>query len=39
MVARCDASLAGRPVAEEAIWLEDRGRGGGEPGAEVEGGG
>ena len=32
-------SLVGRAVAEETVGLEDGGRGGEQPGAEVEGGG
>ena len=39
VVARRHPSLVGRAVAEEAVGLEDGGRGGEQPGAEVEGGG
>ena len=39
VVARRHPPLLRRPVAEEAVGLEDGGRGGEQPGAEVEGGG
>jgi len=39
MVARRHPALARLAVAEEAVGLEDGGRRGEEPGAEVEGGG